>query len=75
MLTIVTSVLLVNPFYVCAMLDGCNTMVIYACLCRSSTSALLRLAHAMLGVDAKSKLCAYRDYDHKTVANYVCCSM
>ena len=50
-------------------------MVIYACLCRSTTSALLRLAHAMLGVDAKSKLCAYRDYDHKTVANYVCCSI
>ena len=38
MLTIVTSVLLVNPYYV------------------STTSALLRLALAMLGVDAKAML-------------------
>ena len=57
MLTIVTSVLLVNPYYV------------------STTSALLRLALAMLGVDAKTKLRAYRDYEHKTMASYVCFSI
>ena len=75
MLTIATSVLLVNPFYVCAMLDECYTMVIYACLCRSTTSALLRLAVAMLGVDAKTKLRAYRDYEHKKMASYDCFSI